>query len=425
MARVQTDNWLTSTFSSLDNPSLRVLSIGSFLAFIGFMTSTTAQNVVAFELTGNNRAVGLVAFGQGIAMLFLAPFGGALADRLSKRLVLLVCQSTIGLTFFALGLLMATDQMTIFFLASAAFVTGTMFSLLGPARQALVGDLVEPERRGNAAALTQVALNCARVAGPLLGSALLAWSLIGATGTFFVAAALFVIVVATLYMLPPTPRRDSEGRSVVHDIALGVRYVRGHPHLLPLVLGFVLVVTLGFTYFTVLPAFADAELDVGAAGYGVLIGVSAVGGLTMSLLVAPLADSGRARFFLQLNTAGVGLALILTGLAPTFLVALVTMFGVGAASSGFQTLNSALVLREADPLYYGRVMSLMMLAWGFSGIAALPVGVLADAIGERGTLIVMGTSVCAAVGVLTLWSARLGGPAESAVRPAVASLREG
>jgi predicted MFS family arabinose efflux permease len=101
------------------------------------------------------------------------------------------------------------------------------------------------------------------------------------------------------------------------------------------------------------------------------------------------------------------------------------MFGVGAASSGFQTLNSALVLREADPLYYGRVMSLMMLAWGFSGIAALPVGVLADAIGERGTLIVMGTSVCAAVGVLTLWSARLGGPAESAVRPAVASLREG
>lgn len=425
MARIQAHGWLSSTFNSLDNKSFRILSIGSFLAFIGFMTSTTAQNVVAFELTGNNRAVGLVAFGQGIAMLFLAPFGGALADRLSKRLVLLVCQSTIGLTFFILGLLMASDQMTVFFLALGAFVTGTMFSLLGPARQALVGDLVEPERRGNAAALTQVALNCARVAGPLLGSALLAWSLVGPTGTFFVAAALFVIVVATLSMLPPTARRDSEGRSVVHDVVLGVRYVRGHPHLLPLVLGFVLVVTLGFPYFTVLPAFADTELGVSAAGYGVLIGVSAVGGLVMSLLVAPLADSGRARFFLQLNTAGVGVALILTGLAPTFAVALVTMFGVGAASSGFQTLNSALVLREADPLYYGRVMSLMMLAWGFSGVAGLPIGVLADAIGERGALVVMGGCVCAAVALLTAWSARLGGPADTSVRPVVASLPEG
>lgn len=424
MARVQASGWLTSTFSSLDNVSFRILSIGSFLAFIGFMTSTTAQNVVAFELTGNNRAVGFVAFGQGIAMLFLAPFGGALADRLSKRLVLLVCQSTIGLTFLTLALLMLADQMTIFFLAAGAFVTGTMFSLLGPARQALVGDLVEPERRGNAAALTQVALNCARVAGPLLGSALLAWSLVGPTGTFFVAAALFVIVVATLSLLPPTARRDSEGRSVIQDVVLGVRYVRDHPSLMPLVLGFVLVVTLGFPYFTVLPAFADTELNVGASGYGILIGVSAVGGLAMSLLVAPLADSGRARFFLWLNTIGVGVALILTGLAPSFLIALVTMFAVGAASSGFQTLNSALVLREADPLYYGRVMSLMMLAWGFSGVAGLPVGVLADAIGERGALMFMGGGVCAAVAILSFWSSRVSGPADTGVRPAVASISE-
>ncbi|MEX2237548.1 MAG: MFS transporter [Dehalococcoidia bacterium] len=424
MAPERGSGWLGSTFNSLDNTSFRILSVGSFLAFVGFMMSSTAQNVVAFDITGNNRAVGLVTFGQGIAMLFLAPFGGALADRLSKRLVLLVCQSMIGLTFLSVAILLATDQITIFFLAASAFITGTMFSLLGPARQALVGELIEPNRRGNAAALTQVALNSARVAGPLLGSALLAWSLFGATGTFFVAAAVFVVVVATLSLLPPTQRQDTGGRSVLADVALGIKYVRENPQLLPLVLGFILVVTMGFPYFTVLPGYANQELGVGAAGYGIMVGVSAMGGLVMSLLVAPLADSSKARFFLVLNTIGIGVALILTGLAPSFAIALITMFGVGAATSGFQTLNSALVLREANPAYYGRVMSLMMLAWGFAGVAGLPVGVLADAIGERGALIGMGTAVCIAIALLTAWGARLSSRREY-VAGATLAAREG
>lgn len=136
LSRRRPSRWLTATFGALQLRDFRILWIGTGLAFLAFMMSMTAQNVVAFDLTGNNRAVGLVMFGQGVAMLMLSPFGGALADRLSKRLLLLVCQTVIGLAMFITAVLIAIGAITVLYLAVGSFVMGTMFSFLGPARQA-------------------------------------------------------------------------------------------------------------------------------------------------------------------------------------------------------------------------------------------------------------------------------------------------
>lgn len=385
-----------------------MLWIGTALSGVGFMMSMTAQSVVAFDLAGNNRAVGAVMFGQGIAMLALSPFGGAFADRLSKRLVLLLCQSAIGLSLFLTGVLIASGAITTFWLAASSFVMGTMFSFLGPARQAYVGEIVDAEHRGNAVAMSQVAMNLTRVVGPFIAGALLAWRLVGAAGTYFVMASIFVIVVATLLQLPPTRgRRRGEGVGVLREIALGVRHVTQNPRLLQLVAGFVVITLAGFPYMTVMPGYVTRVLGEGTGAYGILLGVSAVGGLVTSLFVAGLADSRRAPLVLTLSSAGLGIALILTGLAPSYAVALVTMFCVGGSVSGFQTLNNALALKETNPAFYGRVMSITMLAFSGTGLMALPIGLLADAIGERATLIAMGSTVCVIVALLALWGTRL------------------
>ena len=99
--------WVNSTFAALEQRRFRVLWTGTAISFIGFMMSSTAQNVVAYDLSGNNRAVGLVMFGQGVAMLILSPVGGVLADRMSKRMLLMVSQATIGLRMLATALLIA------------------------------------------------------------------------------------------------------------------------------------------------------------------------------------------------------------------------------------------------------------------------------------------------------------------------------
>jgi hypothetical protein len=69
------------------------------------------------------------------------------------------------------------------------------------------------------------------------------------------------------------------------------------------------------------------------------------------------------------------------------------MLLVGGGSSGFQLLNNSLVMQESDPAFYGRVMSITMLAWGLNGLAGFPFGLLADFAGERETLFVMGVLV--------------------------------
>lgn len=410
--------WVNTTFDSLRNRNYRILWTGTALSFIAFMMSMTGQSVVAFDLSGSNQAVGAVQFGQGAAMLALAPFAGAMADRLSKRLVILFCQTVIGLLMLAIAILIYTSAISVLFLAAASFLMGTMFAFLGPARQAYLGELVEPERRGNAVALQQVAMNATRVVGPFLVGGLLAWRVTGSGGTFLVIAAIFTVVVATTFMLPPTTGRGrGAGPSLWRDITLGINHITQNPRLLPLVVGFVLVVMTGFSYMTVMPAFTEEELGVGTAGLGALLGVAAAGGLIVSLAFASLADSPRAPLLLLLSSAGLGAGLILTGLAPTFAVAAVTMLGVGAGSSGFQTLNNAQVMREADPAYYGRVMSITMLAWSGTGLMALPVGLFADAVGERGALMTMGAGVCAVTALLALWAARAGARRPLAVSP--------
>ncbi|MFN8559664.1 MAG: MFS transporter, partial [Dehalococcoidia bacterium] len=241
--------WLHATFSALSNRHYRTLLIGSGLAFVGFMMATTAQNVVAYDLTGNNRAVGTVQFGQGVAMLLLAPVAGALADRLSKRLVLLVCQGLIGATMLGLGVLVLTGHISVFWLAAGAFVMGVMFSFLGPARQAFVGEIVEPERRGNAVALSQVSVNLSRVVGPFIAGALIAWPRVGTGGSYLIMAAIYVFVLLTLAQLPPAPGRGGRGGdSVLAATVLGVRHIFHNPPLRRTMLGFFLMVTVAMPY---------------------------------------------------------------------------------------------------------------------------------------------------------------------------------
>ena len=99
--------WIATTFEAFRIPTFRIIWLGTILAFLAFNISMTAQSVVAYDLTGSNRAVGTVLFGQGIAMLFLNPFGGAIADRFSKRMLMLVAQSVIGGVAFATAMLIA------------------------------------------------------------------------------------------------------------------------------------------------------------------------------------------------------------------------------------------------------------------------------------------------------------------------------
>jgi MFS family permease len=184
---------------------------------------------------------------------------------------------------------------------------------------------------------------------------------------------------------------------VFGDLADGVRYCAGQPRLRLMVLFFIFVMMIGFPYVTVLPGLVENQFGRPASSVGIISSVVAGGGFAASLVAAPFVGSSRARILYTMLGFGFGLSLILMALAPVYALIYVPALLVGLTSGGFQTLNGAVIVSETDPAYFGRVLSLQMLAFAGFGLMALPLGILADAFGERITLGGMGAAVCAVV----------------------------
>jgi MFS family permease len=397
-----------SIFSALRERDFRLLWIGTIASYIAFFTSTIVQSVVAFELSGTNRAVGAVVFAQGFAMALLGPLGGAFADRWPKRRILALSQTSSALVFTALSAMLVTGTLTLPRLAAGSLVLGMGLSFLAPTRQAFTAEIVPGPVRGNAVALNQVALTGSQLLAPACAAALLA-SPVGPAGAYGVMAALYAFGVTMLAFLPASRARGGAGGThVLADLADGLRYVRAHRRLRVLVLFFVTVVMTGFPYVIVLPGLMENELGRDADSISGLYLFSATGGLGASLLAARLADS---RFAQPLFLAAAGVfatALAALSGVPSYGVAAATMLFVGMGFGGLQSLNGAVIVRACEPAYFGRVFSLTTLAFAGFGLMGLPIGLLADALSERGALRAMSAGVACICALVALRLRALG-----------------
>lgn len=395
--------WAHDTFASLRYPQYRTLWIGTSLAFLAFMMSWVVQSVVAFDLTGKNESVGIVGLGMGISQLLISPFGGVLADRVSKRRLLLIGQSSIAFSFAVVGVLILTDRITIPLLVASTFVMGFIFAFIAPARQAWIGELLPTEAMANGIALQQVAMTGTRIIGPFIAGAFVAFSFVGSGGTYLFMAGLLILVVVTLAKLPPTQSTAKRGSTVWGDMKLGLTHVAERPQLQLLVVSFIAVVIAGYSWQVLLPGLLENELGHSSKQLAWLMGMSAFSGLVVTLILASRAGSPHAWKIMFLGAAALGVSLILLGVTPNYVTALGIMLLLGAGTGAFQMLNNSLVMQVADAAYFGRVMALTMLAWGFNGLMGLPFGIMADRVGERQTLLLMGVLVLGVTLLAVLW----------------------
>ena len=384
------------SFGALSIPNYRNLFVGTLASFTAFFISTVVQGVVAFELAGSNTAVGSVIFGQGVGMFMSGPLGGAYADRLPKRRVIAVCQCLSALCFGTVGVLYASESLRIGHLVLNGFLVGCAFGFIGPARQALVVDLVPQALLGNAMALTTVANTMSRVSGPLVAAIFLGLPSAGPAAAYGAMSLLYLVSAGLLLLLPRSVVRDNVSEThVIEDLSAGLRYTWNHVHLRHLLLFFIGVMLIGFPHVTLIPGLLENQLGRSAEELTRFALFSAIGALLASLTVARHADSPHATRIYSWLAIGFGLSLILLAGMPGFFSAVACMLLVGATSGGFHALNGAVIARETDPVYMGRVMSLSMLSFAGFSLTALPLGILADRFGERTVLFGMGTSVFA------------------------------
>jgi hypothetical protein len=158
------------------------------------------------------------------------------------------------------------------------------------------------------------------------------------------------------------------------------------------------VVLSGFAYQTLMPGYLVNVLDHPSSHLGLIFSMAAIGGIIVNLGLATWPPKNSIALMLFFGS-GLALSLALLAVAPGFGAALAVSALLGASSSGFQMLNNVNLMERTDGAYLGRVMALTMMAFGVNSIAAYPVGLIADSIGERTTL--AGLS-CACFGVIAL-----------------------
>jgi MFS family permease len=382
------------TFSSLKIRNYRLYYTGQVISTSGTFMQLIAQAWLVLKLTDSGTALGVVTALQYLPVLFLAPYGGLIADRFPKRSILCLTQSIAGVLAVILGILVATQWVTLWSVYVLALCLGLVNSVDNPTRQSFVVEIVGETELKNAVTLYSSLVNLARVIGPAIAAAIIA--AFGLAPCFFLNGISYGAVVVMLYRMNPgelkvtPPLARSRGQ-----LRQGFQYVLATPVLRDALLMMAIIGTLTFEFQVSLPLIARFTFHGDASSYAMLSSAMGLGAVAGGLFIArqKAVSSGR----LVVAALLFGLTILAAAFMPSLALAVAAMVPVGVASIGFISLGNSLLQLKSDPQMRGRVMSFWSMAFlGSSTIGGPIVGWLGEFIGPRWGLAAGGLAALAA-----------------------------
>jgi MFS family permease len=364
--------------------------IGTIVGQSGTWMQTVTQSWLVLQLTNSPFKLGLISTLQSGPLLILTLFTGVLADRVNRRTLLFVTQSTQCGLAVTLGALAWTGHARYWQVAVIAVLWGVMTAIDQPARQSLVMELVGRENVTSAVGLNSASFNGARLIGPSIAGVLIAR--VGLAPGFFLNAIAFVFSIAMLATIPgrhPIPRMAAT--TVIEDMMEGIAYALRTPAV-RFTLGLQIIVSFCVFNFSVyVPLLARDVLGMGAEGFGLLMTCLGVGALSAGLSSGAMSNRGPRPPIII-----VALAVSLCGLLGLAFTRVFWLAAILMAITGFfGTLvmvgcNTSLQLRAPDALR-GRVMSLYtLLSGGVFPLGAFEVGFVSEHWGVQRAFLVNG-----------------------------------
>ena len=386
--------------SALRNRNFLIYLSGATISLHGLWIYRVALGWFAWQLTGSEFWVGVVAFSQFAPAVVFGPLFGVFADRINRRYASLFVNSMTTLNMIVLATLTFTNNVDIYVLTAVSLAQGMLEGAHIPIRMTLVPGLVTKEQLPSAIASNSIAFNVSRLVGPAISGLIIA---IWGVGTAFAvnAASYTAILVAVLCVrLRPRERKKTHAADVFSELADGFRYAFTHTSIRALFVIVAVASVFGRGALEMLPAFADDVFQGGAETLALLTS-SVGGGAIIAGLV--LGRSGRKLTVgaVRLAVIAAGLLIAVFGYNDHLLVAvpLVTTLGIilTFCGVGSQILIQGLV----DDDVRGRVTSLWgMIAFGGTALGSVIVGAAAEAFGLQGTVIVTGL-LCFAAAALS------------------------
>jgi MFS family permease len=352
-----------------------------------------------FQLTHSTLAVGLLYLTTLVPLLVAPIVGGAVADAVDRRRLLLASEAGFALVSVALAVNATLPHPQVWALYVLDFVGTLVFGFGTPSMRSLLPRIVAEEQLVAANALESLYSNFAAVAGPAAGGLIIAG--VGLTGTYLIDVASFGASLASIWMLPPLPPSPEADRPSARSIVEGFRYVRRQP----VVLGIFLVDTNAMIFgmpMALFPAIGE-HFGGGSKTVGFLFAAPYAGALVASIFSGPLAHIRRQGLGVLVAAAAWGAALVAFGYANALWLALAMLAVAGAADFVSAVLRSTIVLVATPDAMRGRITGIE-----FTQVAAAPTlgnveaGVVASLTSLRFSIVSGGVACVAGCGLLAL-----------------------
>lgn len=392
---------VSSAFISLRFRDFRLLWFGQFSTSMGIWMDHVARGWLMYELTGSPFMLGLTGAVKAIPILFLGLFAGVLADKYARKPQIVLAQIVNAALNLLLAILIVTHRVEPWHILATGLATGMAQAFQGPARQAIISDLVEEKYLANAIALNSIAFNVSRTLGPVLAGILVA--IVGVGGSYFFQTVVYLFATwwAVAMVVPERSSENVQQTSMSESFMEGLRYIKSDKIILSLMALALVPTLLEHPYISLMPIFAKDIMKVGPGGLGVLMGAVGLGSIVGALLSAIVyRDHNRGPLLLG-NATVFGLFLLFFAFTPWFVVALPILLITGATHTGYAVLNKTLIQTLTPRHLRGRVMGVYFLDRGIMPLGTLIAGSLASLIGAPLTIGLM-----AIVGILLpLWVA--------------------
>ncbi len=421
-------SWLPSALHSLAYRDFLLLVVGQISNSLSIWMDLVARSVLVIAITGSAVQLGLITVARGLPTIALAPLAGLLADRVDRRLLMLISKILSLVANAVFAAIIVTGNLELWHVYVTAIVRSLAMSFDGPARQALLPALVPPRLLINAVGINTGSLQMTRIISASVAGALIAfWAVVfgfgerdarAFGGVYLVIAVASAIAVIATYLLrvPSGGRVGRTEDSWFTSFAQGARFVWRTP----LVLGALILIAVqsafGVPYLQVfVPWIAIEVMGLGAGGAGLMIAVSGVGALAGAVAIAGKGHLLHHRGKIAIAGLTVyGVALAMLGLTSTLplvtlggltvpLLPLAMIFLVGIGQVAVQSIRQVLLLEVTPNELLGRVMSFQSLDRGFTLMGGAAGGFTIALIGGPYGLALFG-ALCAAgavtVGVL-------------------------
>jgi MFS family permease len=402
-------------FRSLRVRNYRLYASGQLVSLTGTWMQRVAQDWLVLELTNSGTALGVVTALQFGPSLLFGLWGGVLADRMDKRKLLLVTQSSLALLALALGLLDVAGVVAYWHVLLLATLLGLTSAIDTPARQSFVIEMVGRDDLTNAVAINSTIFNSGRILGPAIAGVVI--SAVGTGWAFIANAVSSLAVLAGLLMMRPEELHPAPAvQRARGQLREGLRYVQGRRDLVLTMMLIFVFGTFGLNFAITCALLAKQVFHRGASGYGLLSTALAVGAFSGAVLATRRTKRPTSLFLLGM-AAVFSVVEIATGLMPNFWLTAALLVPTGLAMLSVTTAANSHVQLGVAPTMRGRVMALYLVCFmGGTPFGAPLVGWVAEVAGPRWGMIGGGVVCLASVLGLGLWVLRRRGLGAADVR---------